>query len=52
MRQRDTPAPAPPPKTKKLTEQQTDFTAEGSPAPGKVGSAPAKQQTPPPKAKP
>lgn len=31
-------SPAPPPHTKTLDEQKTDFTAEGSPPPGKVGS--------------
>ena len=29
----------PAPKTKNLSEQQTDFTSEGAPAPGKVGIA-------------
>lgn len=31
-------SPAPPPHTKTLDEQQSDFTAEGSPPPGKVGN--------------
>ena len=29
----------PAPKTKSLAQQQTDFTSEGAPAPGKVGIA-------------
>lgn len=41
------PAPTLPPKTKTLAQQQTDFTAEGSPPPGKVATtAPLTPVTP------
>jgi hypothetical protein len=36
---RKTPAPARPPERLQLAQQQADFTAEGSPPPGRVATA-------------